>query len=200
MLSSLRYGNGLTHSNSKHGPGPEQRGCCSPEHKGEILMKTEAASLKWSELDSACISTPANPRQKIFQITYAHSFPCCPIKEHTVPLSQPTPEHHPRHARARFKALGPRAIQGRKFPGERKDCGAFPLPHFSERMCLFFMWQREISGCDSSSPLDLMQQKEMGIFPLQLQMLETRHCLLGHLMDTLHTPYSVSLSQIRRKL
>lgn len=141
MLSSLRYGNGLTHSNSKHGPGPEQRGCCSPEHKGEILMKTEAASLKWSELDSACISTPANPRQKIFQITYAHSFPCCPIKEHTVPLSQPTPEHHPGMQEPGSKLWGPGLSREGNSLEKEKTVGLFLSPIF-QRGCAFFFCGR----------------------------------------------------------
>lgn len=149
-------------------------------------MKTEAASLKWSEVDSACISAPANPREKIFQITYSHSFPCCPVKEHTVPLSQSIT---PGMQEAGLKLWDPGLSRAGDSLEKEKTLGLF-LPHFShfsERMCLCFSVAEGKLRVGQQQPIGFdAQQKELGVFPWLLQVLETQHCLLGHHMDTLH--------------
>lgn len=103
-------------------------------------MKTEAASLKWSELDSALISTLQIPDKRFSRLRMHIPFPAVPLKNTQCPFPSIHQSITSGMQEAGPKLWGPRLSREGDSLEKEKTVGLFS-PHFSQfsgRMYLCF--------------------------------------------------------------
>lgn len=106
------------------------------------------------------------PDKRFSRLRMHIPFPAVPLKNTQCPFPSVHQSITPGMQEAGSKLWGPGLCRERDSLEKEKIVGLFPriFPIFQRGCTFVFMWQKESSGCDSSSPLDLMHSKRSWVF------------------------------------